>query len=159
MSSLFCGVTQAEPIKYIERYLNHIKTLADELDTDGVGRLLRLIKEARGSNKTLFIAGNGGSASTASHMVNDLCIGTRLSSNKIRAVSLVDNISIITAVANDFSYEDIFSKQLEYLSLPGDTLLLISASGNSKNLLKAASYAKSNNIYVFRSLVSMAGPF
>ena len=65
-----------------------------------------------------------------------------------RAISLCDNQAVITAIANDDGYENIFSQQLQTLSRPGDTIVCISASGNSKNLIKAIEYAKENNLYV-----------
>ena len=92
--------------------------------------------------RTLFLAGNGGSAATASHMMCDLAKGTRSPSRRLRVIALTDNTPLITAWANDCSYEDIFSEQLKNLMGPRDVLLAISGSGNSGNILKALRTAR-----------------
>lgn len=96
--------------------------------------------------KTLFVVGNGGSATTASHMVTDLGVGSQKFGIGIRAISLVDNQGIITATANDLSYEYVFSEQLRLLGNENDFLIAFSASGNSKNLLQAFEVANQLNI-------------
>ncbi|MBE3094986.1 MAG: SIS domain-containing protein [Actinobacteria bacterium] len=83
-------------------------------------------------NNHVFVCGNGGSSSSASHLVNDLLIN-----GKIKIECLSDNISTVTAIANDCSYDDIYSIQLEYLAIPNDILIVFSGSGDSKNILKA----------------------
>ena len=93
-------------------------------------------------NSTIFIAGNGGSATTASHMATDFGVGSLRRRNPVRAISLTDNIGVLTATSNDLSYADVFSEQLKLLAKPNDFLILISASGNSENLLRACETAK-----------------
>ena len=90
--------------------------------------------------------GNGGSAATASHFANDLSIGSDSYEKPFRAISLTDNQAIITAISNDFGFEDVFVKQLRVLGRPGDVAVAISASGNSSNLLAAFAYAKTVGI-------------
>ncbi len=95
---------------------------------------------------TIFFIGNGGSAATASHFANDLAYGTNDYDQPFRAISLTDNVPVLTALGNDFGYEDIFLRQLQVLAKKGDVLVGISASGNSANLVKAFDYALSVDI-------------
>jgi D-sedoheptulose 7-phosphate isomerase len=104
--------------------------------------------ETRRNRNTIFFIGNGGSAATASHFANDLQIGTRSPDLPFKAISLSDNQAIITAVGNDFGYEEIFSKQLEALMEKGDLLVAISASGNSPNIVKGCLVAKQKSCLV-----------
>jgi D-sedoheptulose 7-phosphate isomerase len=99
--------------------------------------LLKRIKKAR----FVFVCGNGGSAATAEHMTNDLF------SKGIKAICLNSNTSIMTMIANDFGYKYVFSKQLDLFASPGDLLIVISASGNSKNILEALKSRKWNGYY------------
>ncbi len=91
---------------------------------------------------TLYVAGNGGSASTASHMATDLGVGSLRRNNPLRIVSLVDNTAVLTATANDLAFDQVFSQQLKLLGRKGDIFICFSASGNSKNLLNAVEEAK-----------------
>ena len=93
-----------------------------------------------------FFIGNGGSAATASHFANDIAIGTNSYEKPFRAVSLTDSNAIITAVGNDFGFEEIFVRQLRVLGRAGDVVVAISASGNSPNLLRTFDYAKKIDI-------------
>jgi D-sedoheptulose 7-phosphate isomerase len=90
----------------------------------------------------IYVIGNGGSASTSSHIVTDLGVGSLGKQNPIRAISLTDNSSVITATANDYSYAQIFERQIRLLCQEGDLVLAISASGNSVNLISAVKIAK-----------------
>jgi D-sedoheptulose 7-phosphate isomerase len=110
---------------------------------DPVGRIVRLLADVRERGGTIYVAGNGGSAATASHWVNDLGKATKTSGCKpLRVMSLSDNVSWLTALANDEGYERVFSGQLENFAQPGDILVVISASGNSPNLVKAVECAR-----------------
>ena len=111
------------------------------IDTNEIGNFIRTLIDARDRGATIFFIGNGGSAATASHFANDLSIGTNDYKKPFRAVSLADNVAVISAIGNDFGYEDIFARQLQVLGRPGDVLVAISASGNSPNLLKAFNHA------------------
>ena len=123
----------------------HLRALANLLQRVDLGELevtIERLRQAREEGATVFIAGNGGSAATASHWVNDLCKATRCPGRAlIRATSLSDNTSWLTALANDEGYERVFAAQLENLGRPGDVLVVISASGNSPNLLAAVEAA------------------
>lgn len=101
--------------------------------------------------------GNGGSASTASHFVSDLLKTSITEGNKrFQAISLVDNISVASAWANDVSYDDIFSEQLKNYLTKEDVTIGFSGSGKSKNILKAMTYAKSQQSYCI-GITGMSG--
>ena len=103
----------------------------------------RAFLEAVHTNRRIFICGNGGSASTSQHFAVDLGVGTlKYSGKAIKVISLVENSAVLTATANDLQYEKIFSEQVSLLGESGDLLILISASGNSLNLLNAASASR-----------------
>ena len=125
------------------------KEVLSNLDLKLIENLAIKIDETRKSNNFIFVAGNGGSSSTASHFVNDLVKATRKSNRHpfIKAISITDNVPLITAISNDINYSDIFKFSLESLASPGDMLIVISASGNSENLIKAVEYSNQNNIY------------
>lgn len=111
------------------------------LDVAEIEAFLQALLAARERNARIFFIGNGGSAATASHFANDLAIGTRTWTKPFRVVSLTDNVPILTAIANDYGYDQIFLLQLKTLLMPGDVVVAISASGNSPNLLNAVEYA------------------
>jgi D-sedoheptulose 7-phosphate isomerase len=94
------------------------------------------------TGNTTFVVGNGGSASTASHMMNDLNKFTLVpGSRRFRAIALTDNVPLMTAWGNDASYDDVFVEPLRNLMNDGDVLIAISGSGNSPNVLRAVEYA------------------
>jgi len=129
--------------EYAGRYALYLGSLLADLDCEAIGRVGQVLEDARRSNRTIFVLGNGGSASTASHLANDLGLGTRHKGGKAyRAISLADNVAFLTAAANDIGYELIFTEQLKTLLQPGDVVIAISASGNSPNVLRAVEYAK-----------------
>lgn len=133
----------AEPAAYAAAYLRYIGALAATLDADAIAEFIGLLEEARRTGHTVFFIGNGGSAATASHFANDISIGTRTGDDKpFRAVSLTDNVAVMTAIANDEGYEHLFVDQLKVHMRDGDALVAISASGNSPNLIAAVDYAK-----------------
>lgn len=106
------------------------------------------------NKRTVFTCGNGGSASIANHFVCDF--NKRVKSDKPRFISLVSNIEIITAISNDISYSNIFDIQLNNLFQDGDSIVCISSSGTSKNIINAAEYVKKHNGTVF-SLTGFGG--
>jgi D-sedoheptulose 7-phosphate isomerase len=116
------------------------------INREEIKMFIETLLDARERGVMVFFIGNGGSAATASHFANDLAIGTRTLAKPFRVLSLTDNHSVMTAIANDFGYEKVFSQQLQVLGKPGDVLVAISASGNSPNLLEAVAYAKSAGI-------------
>jgi D-sedoheptulose 7-phosphate isomerase len=135
-----------DPAAFAGAYLEYLSSVLQEIDTRAIGRFIQTLLDARERGATVYFIGNGGSAATASHFANDLGVGTNSYDKPFRAVSLTDNQAIITAIGNDFGYEEIFVRQLRILGRPGDVVVGISASGNSPNLLRAFEYAKSSGI-------------
>ena len=129
-------------MEYIRNYLKHLKVALDGFDLETVKYCREMIANARDRGSQIFVCGNGGSAATASHLANDLGKGASLGQRKrFRIIALTDNIPWMTALANDVSYESIFSEQLENLGRPEDLLIAISGSGNSRNVLNAVELA------------------
>jgi D-sedoheptulose 7-phosphate isomerase len=133
---------------FSHEYLEYLSSLMAQLDRQSIAKFADLLLDSRESGSTTFFLGNGGSASTATHFVNDISLGSRQFEKPFRAISLCDNQAVITAIANDDGYENIFLQQLQTLAKAGDTIVCISASGNSKNLIKAMEYASANNIFI-----------
>lgn len=128
-------------------YLQTFQILLQQVDLNAVGRIVECLSLARDRRATIFIAGNGGSAATASHWANDLGKATKGSGREpMKVMSLTDNVPWITALANDEGYNRIFSGQMENFARPGDVLVVISASGNSANLVTAVDLARANGI-------------
>lgn len=105
-----------------------------------------MILDCSNRGGTIWLIGNGGSASTCSHFATDLNRCTNTKGKPLRGVSLCDNSGLITAIGNDFGFEEIFAKQLLNLASSSDLLVFISASGNSANVIKSIRFAKSNMI-------------
>lgn len=127
----------------IKNYFEELSSTIRQLDVDEIYNAVNAIKEAYNREANIYIFGNGGSATTASHFVCDFNKG--ISANldkKFNFICLNDNTSIITAIANDISYEDIFYFQLKNRLKEDDLVIAISGSGNSKNVLKAVDYAR-----------------
>lgn len=126
-------------------YLAGLRSCIDEIEGQDVGAIAGVIYRTYLSGRQLFIFGNGGSAATASHMVCDLRKGAAVSGRqRIKAIALTDNISLLTAVGNDIDYESVFVEQLVGNVGKGDVALGISCSGNSPNVLAAIRYAREN---------------
>jgi len=123
-------------------YSLRISELLKHVQNDAVERLQAAIRNAISENGTIYVLGNGGSATTASHFVNDMRIIAQRRGLTVKAVSLSDNIACITAVGNDLSFNEIFKAQIVGILKKEDLLFLISVSGNSANLISAAHYAK-----------------
>lgn len=131
------------------RYLNSIVEGIQNFPLPVMEDVVTLIENTSKNDGVLFIAGNGGSASTASHFATDLSVGTyKRISKKIKAWSLVDNAGIVTATANDLSFDEVFREQIKVYATSKDILILISASGNSSNLISAGEYARNKGIPV-----------
>jgi len=136
----------SQPKDFSMNYLSYLKTLIDDLCVEKISSFIELILKTRDKNKTIFFIGNGGSASTASHFVNDISLGSRQFEKPFRALSLCDNQAVITAIGNDDGYENIFVQQLQTQAKTDDVLVSISASGNSPNIIKAVNWAKKNKL-------------
>ena len=134
--------------EWISDYIKQQKTALDSIPVEAVAEIINVFKEALAQDRQIFIFGNGGSASNASHFITDLGKGAsdKLGS-RFRCLSLNDNISWITALGNDYSYEDVFQKQLQNFARPGDIVMTLSVSGNSPNLVKAIDWAVNNGMY------------
>lgn len=135
-----------DPARFATAYFDYLGKVLQSIDCQQITHFIRTLLDARERMVTLFFIGNGGSATTASHFANDLGLGTRCLDKPFRAISLTDNQALITAIGNDFGYEEIFVQQLRLLGKPGDVLIGISASGNSQNILNAFAHAKANGI-------------
>lgn len=131
----------AAPVDFARGYFEYLSEVLAKIDCEQVAAFIAALSAARTRGAAVYFMGNGGSAATASHFANDLAIGTRSLDKPFRVVSLVDNVPVLTAVANDFGYSEIFVQQLQVLLRPDDVVVAISASGNSPNLLNAIEYA------------------
>ena len=130
-------------MKIIQNYILTLQQTLDRLPQHLVVKVIEALERARLQGRQVFIMGNGGSASTASHFVCDLAKNTRRDgSPHYRVIGLTDNMAIFSAYANDEGYDSVFAKQLENLLLPGDIVIGISASGNSQNVFNALQLAK-----------------
>ena len=124
-------------------YLDGLIRILSALDLEAVLRVHRRLDAARAAGRTVYLAGNGGSAATASHWGNDLGKATRRADARpVRVRSLGDHVSWLTALANDEGYTRVFAGQLENLVEAGDVLIVLSASGNSPNLVDAVQTAR-----------------
>ena len=129
--------------QFTNGYFTELKKTLDEIPMERVDKIVQMIYKAYRANKYVFIMGNGGSASTASHFACDLGKGTICEGKpRFRVMSLNDNMPLITALSNDFGYERVFIEQLMNLVSPDDLVISITGSGNSPNILKAVEYAK-----------------
>lgn len=122
------------------KYIEKISAAIQHFNTESIFDLAHTLWDAWSENRQVFLCGNGGSAANAMHIANDLLYGIagNIGTGKgMRVQALPANQSIITCLANDISYEDIFSYQLSVLAQPGDILIALSGSGNSPNIIKA----------------------
>lgn len=126
----------------VNHYFTSLKETLDKMRIEDVDEVIRMLQEARLSGNQVFIMGNGGSASTASHFVCDLAKRTRVHGwPNFRVIGLTDNMAIFSAYANDEGYDTVFAEQLNNLVNPGDVVIAISASGNSPNVLNGVRLA------------------
>lgn len=132
---------------WIQDYIDGQKQAIDSIPTDKVEQLLQELKSVHAEDRRFFVFGNGGSAANASHFITDLGKGSSDTLGKrFNCLSLNDNVSWMTAIGNDYSYEDIFVRQLENYAQPGDVVLTMSVSGSSPNLVKAVSWAREHGL-------------
>jgi D-sedoheptulose 7-phosphate isomerase len=133
-----------DPRDFARGYLDYLSEILADIDADAVAAFVKTVVDARERDAQIFFIGNGGSAATASHFANDIAIGTRSPDKPFRAVSLTDNVAVMTAIANDDGYDLMFVQQLQTRMRPGDVVVAISASGNSPNVVAAIDYANAN---------------
>jgi D-sedoheptulose 7-phosphate isomerase len=134
------GLTMSFPARYRETLLQTIQTI----DEAKVEQAIQWFRDAREEGKAIFVAGNGGSAATASHFVCDMMKGASLGKpSRFRIQALHDSMPTLTAYANDLHYQDAAVEQLKNFAGPGDIYMAISGSGNSPNVIRAMEYADS----------------
>ena len=130
----------------INNYKTDVMDFCEKINADDLKKVCQIILDAYRSKKRIFVAGNGGSAGTANHFCCDFGKNAVHSeTDRPKIISLSANMEVVTALGNDFCYGDIFVEQLKNLMEDGDVILLISASGNSENIVRAAKYVKSRN--------------
>ncbi len=134
--------------QWISNYINAQKAALDSIPVDGVAQIIKTLHQALKDDRQVFIFGNGGSAANSSHFVTDLGKGA---SDKLpkrfRVLALNDNVSWMTAIGNDYSYDDVFVRQLENYGRKGDVVLSLSVSGNSPNCVKALEWSRKNGLH------------
>ena len=133
---------------WIGDYIKAQKAALDAIPVDAVTQIIEKLRRALKEDRQIFVFGNGGSAANASHFVTDLGKGA---SDKVggrfRCMSLNDNVSWMTALGNDYAYEEIFSRQLMNYGKPGDIVLVMSVSGNSPNVVRGVEWGKKNGLH------------
>jgi D-sedoheptulose 7-phosphate isomerase len=139
-------MTESDPAiaQYVHRYLEDTdRVLRDQFLADGIARAVPVLLKAREQGHTIFFFGNGGSASTASHMAQDLAkLTIRDGRPRFRTHALSDHMSVILAWANDASFAEIYAEQVKSLGRAGDVAIGLSGSGNSPNVLRALEEAR-----------------
>lgn len=128
----------------VQDYFQALGQIIPRLPYQAIEEIITAIMKAAGEGRTIFVFGNGGGAATASHIACDLNKGTITSddSRRLKVMAFTDNVPMLTAWANDAGYEHVFSEQLKNFIQPGDVVLAISASGNSKNVIRALETAR-----------------
>ena len=134
--------------QWVADYLTAQRAAHDSIPIDAVAQIIEKFRAALQEDRQIFVFGNGGSAANASHFATDLGKG---SSDKLgkrfRVLSLNDNVSWMTALGNDYAYEDVFVRQLMNYAKPGDLVLVMSVSGNSPNVVKAVEWANKHGVH------------
>ena len=128
----------------IKVYIEGLVGVLRQLDIEQINRFFTVLQQAKREDRTIYVFGNGGSASTATHMVCDFNKGLSYGKkHRFRMISLNDNVPILLAYANDVNFADIFVEQLRNFLMPEDLVIGISGSGNSENVIRAIDYANS----------------
>jgi len=144
----------ADPVAYTRAYFDEVSKAAATINGEKLAQAIDILTKVYTVGGTVFSCGNGGSAAIANHLVCDHCKLVRTDTQLLsRNVSLSTTVEMITAIGNDLSYDEIFDYQLKSLAKPGDALITISSSGDSENIVRAATWAKENGIPV----ISMTG--
>ena len=131
-------------MNFVEQYKSELIRTIDTIDLDKVKQAIDWFRDARDRQRHIFVCGNGGSASTASHFACDIVKGASYNyQSRFRIMALTDSLPTLTAYSNDVSYECVFAEQLKNFAEPQDIVMAISGSGNSPNVLRAVEYANS----------------
>lgn len=134
--------------QFITTYLTRQQQVLGALPTQQIADLIELFRKAYEEDRQIFAFGNGGSASNASHFITDLSKGASDKlAKRFRGQSLNENMAWITALGNDYAYDDVFVRQLMNFAQPGDLVLVLSVSGNSPNLVKALTWCQANKVH------------
>ena len=134
---------------FLADYVSKQKQTLETIPVDTVAQIVNVFHEALQNDRQIFVFGNGGSAANASHFITDLGKGSSDKTwRRFRCLSINDNTSWITALGNDYAYDEIFVRQLSNYAKPRDIVFIMSVSGNSPNLVKAASWAKEKGLIV-----------
>jgi D-sedoheptulose 7-phosphate isomerase len=132
------------PATFASEYKAKLAHALDTLDMPSIGKAIEILQQAREQNRHIFVCGNGGSASTASHFACDMVKGASFQREKrFRIMALTDSLPTITAYSNDVHYDCVFVEQLKNFAQAGDVVMAISGSGNSANVVRALEYANS----------------
>lgn len=132
---------------FLKSYKEKSLAALEKISENDVAQLIELLSAAREAGRQIFLCGNGGSAATASHFANDLGKGASWGHDKrFRVLALTDNVSWMTALANDTDYSQIFVEQLKNYARPKDVLIAFSGSGNSPNVLEVVQWANQNSM-------------
>jgi D-sedoheptulose 7-phosphate isomerase len=146
MNNIDTLITNTENLgDFAQGYFSYLKKVLDGIETTSINALESELEVARAGGHTIFVVGNGGSAATATTMANDIgfdIIKKTGVKKPFKVFSLTDNSSVMTAIANDVGYENLFTNQLRIHYKPGDRLLVISAGGNSPNVVNAAEWVR-----------------
>lgn len=135
----------SSPGEFARQYFNYLSKVLNKIDDKSLNKLFKEFEDARSKGRTIFVMGNGGSSTTATTMANDIgfdIIKKTGVDKPFKIHALTDNNAVITAISNDIGYEEVFLNQLKIHYRKGDKILLISASGNSENLILAAKWVK-----------------
>lgn len=132
----------------ITRYRNRLDQAIEGLDESEIDQFALELLGARQRGSTIFLAGNGGSASTVNHYAIDWALGTEVDNPPFRVLSLSDSVASLSATGNDKTFDLVFARPLRRLGEEGDVLVVVSASGNSPNLLAAVSVAQEKGVRV-----------
>ena len=139
---------QAGITDWVRSYVEAQKAALDSIPADSVTKLIERLRVVLADDRQIFVFGNGGSAANASHFATDLGKGSSDKLNKrFRVLTLNDNVSWLTALGNDYAYDEVFSRQLMNYARPGDLVLTMSVSGSSPNLVKAVQWAKQHGVH------------
>lgn len=131
-------------MNFVEAYRSDLHKAVDSIDAAKVEQAIEWFREARDGARHIFVCGNGGSASTASHFACDIVKGASYRrDSRFRILALTDQMPTLTAYANDVGYDSVFVEPLRNFAAPGDLFMAISGSGNSPNVLRAMEYANS----------------
>jgi len=132
---------------FVDDYYRRFVEVLQAFDREPLQGVLETLERVQASGSTIWVAGNGGSAAIADHTACDATKGTYVDGQPpLRTISLSSNVAMLTALSNDFSYQDCYWQQLVYYAKPGDALLLVSSSGNSPNVVEACRHARREGI-------------